>query len=99
MHVKIIDKTKNTIGRSLLSRFKIASISIGVGVDGHRSDITMMHTARAHAAFHGRSQIVDDDIKVAARLTLKHRMRRLPFEEQGHDEDRIDTAVSAVIEG
>ena len=78
---------------------KIASISIGVGVDGHRSDITMMHTARAHAAFHGRSQIVDDDIKVAARLTLKHRMRRLPFEEQGHDEDRIDTAVSAVIEG
>lgn len=77
---------------------KIASISIGVGVDGHRSDITMMHTARAHAAFHGRSQIVDDDIKVAARLTLKHRMRRLPFEEQGHDEDRIDTAVSAVIE-
>jgi len=44
-------------------------------------------------------QIIDDDIKVAARLTLKHRMRRLPFEEQGHDEDRIDTAVSAVIEG
>ena len=78
---------------------KIASISIGVGVDGHRSDITIMHTARAHAAFHGRSQIIDDDIKVAARLTLKHRMRRLPFEEQGHDEDRIDTAVSAVIEG
>ena len=78
---------------------KIASISIGVGVDGHRSDITIMHTARAHAAFHGRSQIIDDDIKVAATLTLKHRMRRLPFEEQGHDEDRIDTAVSAVIEG
>ena len=78
---------------------KIASISVGVGVDGHRSDITMMHTARAHAAFHGRSQIVDDDIKMAARLTLKHRMRRLPFEEQGHDEDRIDTVVSAVIEG
>ena len=81
------------------SLLKIASISIGVGVDGHRPDITMMHTARAHAAFHGRSQIVDDDIKVAARLTLKHRMRRLPFEEQGHDEDRIDTAVSVVIEG
>ena len=78
---------------------KIASISVGVGVDGHRSDITMMHTARAHAAFHGRSLIIDDDIKVAARLTLKHRMRRLPFEEQGHDEDRIDTVVSAVIEG
>ena len=46
---------------------KIASISIGVGVDGHRPDITMMHTARAHAAFQGRYQIIDEDLKVAAR--------------------------------
>lgn len=78
---------------------KIASISIGVSVDGHRPDITMMHTARAHAAFSGRSQIIDDDLKVAARLALKHRLHRLPFEEQGHDEDRIDMVVSAVLEG
>lgn len=78
---------------------KIASISIGVGVDGHRPDITMMHTARAHAAFHGRHQITDDDLKVAARLALKHRLRRLPFEEQGHDEDSIDAVVTAVLEG
>ena len=78
---------------------KIASISIGVGVDGHRPDITMMHTARAHAAFHGRQQITESDLKIAARLALKHRLRRLPFEEQGHDEDRIDTVVTAVLEG
>ncbi|MFQ9011150.1 MAG: magnesium chelatase, partial [Veillonella atypica] len=78
---------------------KIASISIGVGVDGHRPDITMMHTARAHAAFHGRHQITESDLKIAARLALKHRLRRLPFEEQGHDEDRIDTVVTAVLEG
>lgn len=58
---------------------KIASISIGVGVDGHRPDITMMHTARAHAAFQGRNQIIDEDLKVAARLALKHRLRRLPL--------------------
>ena len=78
---------------------KIASISIGVGVDGHRPDITMMNTARAHAAFHGRREITDEDLKVAARLTLKHRLRRLPFEDQGHDADRIDAVVAAVIEG
>ena len=101
LHERLLQARKllQTIIPSDDSLLKIASISIGVGVDGHRPDITMMHTARAHAAFHGRSQIVDDDIKVAARLTLKHRMRRLPFEEQGHDEDRIDTAVSVVIEG
>ena len=40
-----------------------------------------------------------DDLKIAARLALKHRLRRLPFEEQGHDEDRIDTVVTAVLEG
>jgi magnesium chelatase, subunit D/I family len=78
---------------------QIASISIGVGVDGHRPDITMMHTARAHAAFHSRNQITAEDLKVAARLALKHRLRRLPFEEQGYDEERIDTVVSAVLEG
>lgn len=78
---------------------QIASISIGVGVDGHRPDITMMHTARAHAAFHSRNQITAEDLKVAARLALKHRLRRLPFEEQGYDEGRIDTVVSAVLEG
>ncbi len=50
---------------------KIASISIGVGVDGHRPDITMMHTARAHAAFHGRHQITECDLKIAARLALE----------------------------
>ena len=101
LHERLLQARKllPTIIPSDDSLLKIASISIGVGVDGHRPDITMIHTARAHAAFHGRSQIIDDDIKVAARLTLKHRMRRLPFEEQGHDEDRIDTAVSAVIEG
>ncbi|MDU4430842.1 MAG: AAA family ATPase [Veillonella parvula] len=101
LHERLLQARKllPTIIPSDDSLLKIASISIGIGVDGHRPDITMMHTARAHAAFHGRSQIIDDDIKVAARLTLKHRMRRLPFEEQGHDEDRIDTAVSAVIEG
>ena len=101
LHERLLQARKllPTIIPSDDSLLKIASISIGVGVDGHRSDITMMHTARAHAVFHGRSQIIDDDIKVAARLTLKHRMRRLPFEEQGHDEDLIDTVVSAVIEG
>ena len=38
-------------------------------------------------------------IHISARLALKHRLRRLPFEEQGYDEERIDTVVSAVLEG
>ena len=42
---------------------------------------------------------VQEALKIAARLALKHRLRRLPFEEQGHDEDRIDTVVTAVLEG
>ena len=101
LHERLLQARKllPTIIPSDDSLLKIASISIGVGVDGHRSDITMMHTARAHAAFHGRNQIIAEDLKVAARLALKHRLRRLPFEEQGYDEERIDTVVSAVLEG
>lgn len=77
--------------------YKIASLSIMIGVDGHRPDITMMQTAQAHAAWQGRKIIVNDDLRVAAHLALPHRMRRMPFEEQGQDKDRINEALIVVL--
>lgn len=79
--------------RSLLSQVsvtdtvlrKIAALSIRLNVDGHRPDITMLHTAKALAAYNERTEINNDDLKVAAQLVLPHRMRRRPFEEQGFD--------------
>lgn len=60
---------------------KVADMSIALGVDGHRADITVIKTALTHAAFFGRTEVAEDDLKAAAHLALPHRMRRRPFED------------------
>jgi Mg-chelatase subunit ChlI len=62
--------------RDLLS---IAALTASLNVDGHRSDLVILKTARAHAAFEGRKEITDRDIALAAELALPHRIRRGPF--------------------
>ena len=51
-------------------------------------------TARAHAAFEGRTQITERDILLAAELALPHRMKRGPFSEatlyQGDLSERLE---------
>ena len=59
----------------------VANLAIQLDVDGHRADITVIKAALTLAAFAGRRQVLAEDIKKAARLTLPHRMRRRPFEE------------------
>ncbi len=61
--------------------YQIAKKTVTLGVDGHRADLTLAKTARAHAAFHGRREIEEEDLKVAEKLALPHRLRRKPFEE------------------
>ncbi len=62
--------------RDMLS---IAALSASLNVDGHRSDLVILKTARAHAAFEGRQAITDRDIALAAELALPHRIKRGPF--------------------
>lgn len=62
--------------RDLLS---IAALTASLNVDGHRSDLVILKTARAHASFEGRTTITDRDIALAAELTLPHRIKRGPF--------------------
>ena len=62
--------------RDLLS---IAALSTSLNVDGHRADLVILKTARAHAAFEGRQTITDHDIALAAELALPHRIKRGPF--------------------
>ncbi len=68
----------------------IAKLSIKLEIDSHRADIAINITAKTIAAFHGRTNVLDEDIKIAARLALAHRLRKLPFEEQKIDEDDIE---------
>jgi len=62
--------------RDLLS---IAALSASLNVEGHRADLVILKTARAHAAFEGRKSINQRDIVLAAELALPHRIKRGPF--------------------
>jgi Mg-chelatase subunit ChlI len=71
----LVDKVTYT-SRDLLS---IAALTSSLNVDGHRGDLVILKTARAHAAFEGRTAITERDIALAAELALPHRIKRGPF--------------------
>ncbi len=58
----------------------IAAMMAEIRVDGHRPDMVILKTARANAAFEGRTRIADRDILLAAELALPHRLRRHPLQ-------------------
>lgn len=58
----------------------IATMMAEIRVDGHRPDLVILKTARANAAFEGRTHITDRDILLAAELALPHRLRRHPLQ-------------------
>jgi len=58
----------------------IARLTAELGVDGHRPDLVILKTARANAAFEGRTRIHDQDILLAAELALPHRLKRHPLQ-------------------
>ena len=60
---------------------KIAEISVALGIDGHRGDLTLMKAIRGYAALEGRQEAQESDIKVVAHMVFLHRMRSLPFEQ------------------
>jgi len=61
--------------------YTIAELTADFQVDGHRADIVILKTARAHAAFHERNHINEADILAAVELALPHRLKRQPFQE------------------
>lgn len=61
--------------------FTIAALTSEMHVDGHRADIVILKAAIAHAAFNRRTRVTDEDILVAAELTLPHRLKRHPFQD------------------
>ncbi len=70
--------------------FTIASLTTSFKVDGHRADIVILKTARAHAAWQGRSAVSEQDILLAAELALAHRLKRQPFEEAAMDAGQLE---------
>jgi Mg-chelatase subunit ChlI len=78
----------------------IATLTASLHVDGHRADLVILKTARAQAAFEGRTTISEHDILLAAELALPHRIKRGPFQEAQVQlenlEDRLEQARSEI---
>ncbi|MCL2533851.1 MAG: VWA domain-containing protein [Nocardiaceae bacterium] len=72
---------------------RIASVCASFDVEGMRADLVLARTATAHAAWRGADAVTEEDVRVAAELTLPHRRRRDPFDEPGLDPQQLDDAM------
>jgi magnesium chelatase subunit D len=67
----------------------IVRISAALGIKTHRADIITTKAATAIAAFNQRKKIKEEDVKEAALLALKHRIKQLPFEKGQEIDERL----------
>jgi magnesium chelatase subunit D len=73
---------------------QICAVCGRFGVDGMRADLVTARAAIALAAWHGRPEVTEDDIRQAARLALPHRRRRDPFDAPGLDQQELEDALN-----
>lgn len=86
-------KVVHSVKYTMIDLVTIAELTTDMHVDGHRADLVILKTARANAAFDGRDQIANEDIRIAAELALPHRFRRTPF---GEAESSLENLQSQV---
>ncbi|MFJ8439218.1 putative cobaltochelatase [Kitasatospora griseola] len=73
---------------------QITAVCAAFEVDGLRADIVMARTAVALAAWAGRTEVLEEDVRKAAQLALPHRRRRNPFDAPGLDQDQLDRTLA-----
>ena len=68
----------------------IADLCRDFEIAGHRGDIAIERAARANAAFEGRVETTYEDILMAAKMALPHRVKRKLMEEEEFSEDVLE---------
>ncbi len=71
----------------------IASTCIDLGVKTHRAEIVITRTAKTMAAFDGRKEVSQEDVRKAMELALAHRMRSRPFEPPKLNKERLEKSL------
>jgi len=74
----------------------VVEITSQLNLDGHRADIVMLKSARAYAAFNGREKITNEEIKKVAPLALRHRLKRLPFEDISSEVEKLHALLERI---
>ncbi len=74
-------------------------ISLYLGVDGHRADLTLVKTACARAALEGRDRVTPEDVVAVSKLVLPHRMRKNPFQDSTLDMGGLEKWMRDTLAG
>ena len=72
----------------------VTDITTSLSLDGHRADIVLVKAARAYAAFNEKSAVTKEDIKRVAVFAIRHRLKRLPFEDIRREADKLEELIS-----
>jgi magnesium chelatase subunit I len=75
---------------------QVVEITSELNLDGHRADIVMLKSARAYAAFNGKEKITSEEIKKVAPLALRHRLKRLPFEDISSEVEKLHAILERI---
>lgn len=97
--IKKARKLLPKVSYSTQNLVSIANLSTSLHVDGHRADLVILKTARAHAAFEGRTEITGRDIALAAELAYPHRLKRGPFQEAEINAEELATRLDELKGG
>ena len=72
-------------------------LCMAIGADGLRGELTILRAARALAALNGAATVTVDEVRQAAPLALRHRLRRNPLDEAGSTV-RIERACAEMFD-
>ncbi len=75
---------------------KAATLCSQLGTDGLRGELTLISSARAHAALEGEKNVSDKHLLKMARSALRHRLRRDPLDESSST-SRVDRALQELF--
>jgi Mg-chelatase subunit ChlI len=92
-----IEAARSLIGEVTYTRrdlLAIAALTSSLNVEGHRADLVILKTARAHAAFEERTSINERDIALAAELALPHRLKHGPFHQAEITPEELQDRIS-----
>jgi Mg-chelatase subunit ChlI len=92
-------KMLRSVTHSQADLYAIAELSAGLEVDGHRSDLVILKSARAHAALMSRAAITEEDILLAAELALPHRLKRKAIHEVELQFEHLEKRLEASKQG
>lgn len=71
------------------------------GIESNRAEITLFEAARAYAAADARTEVLEEDVQAVALLALRQRQSRQLttfFDEQAHEDRKINQLIEAVID-